>query len=229
MSLFRRVQAMLSHLDPLVRNVGYVIVALIVGAAATLLVTHFMSDSGDDDGGNQPVPPSSTSTATPSQPTVHSVNPLKKLASTDDFSDVDSHHEVTVHVTDDSLQSSVSGSPTLHTNGMFDFHKPTDECVVTQSTDFCFAGYSRSADIQYNVYFFKDIVHTNVLREASDIDSVNIDNVASSAFMSVPVDGHRNARMLGVAFSDSSGFLIVLPGSSGAGVEKNIAQDLSAQ
>ena len=153
-----------------------------------------------------------------------SENPISDLMTS--FPEVESS-EVEIEVDGQDITSSVNDSFTLSFSGM-DIEEASRTCVISDPEEYCFVADSSLGTIDYTVFFFKDVAHTRFFRGAYDIEQEYFGQEEAAAFMTIPF-GDDYRRILVVADSDSSGYVIFLPNNAIEADEERVLESLSVK
>lgn len=89
------------------------------------------------------------------------------------------------------------------------------ECVVNNPTDFCLSARSiDGTDQEVDVYFLKDGAHSRIFENPSNFNTVEVSGASSAGVMEVSLVGGQPTPVIGLVNSDSSGFMVALPGAT---------------
>lgn len=214
------------------------LIAATIAIAVVLLVVGYVVVGSITSSSNKDPEPTTTQTSTPaesptttSKPTETSVpssepkNPLMKDGL--DLPEVkDSKSAVTLEVKGTTISSSQSGSLSMTLADNTKLQKASTPCKVKDTLSYCLVATSQSGSQSFDYFYSRDIVHSKLLRDAQDVREVDIPNSASAAFATIQFGDQGNRRVLAIASSDSSGYLIVLPEGAGTSTEDTLVSEM---
>ena len=198
---------------------------LIVGYAIVVSVT---SDK------NTPPPPEQTTSQSPTPPSEASNAPPENESAsplvTDgiEFAEVASAKSpVTISVDGTTIKASQSGSPTLTLSDDSNVKAASSECKIKDTLSYCLVATTQFGAQSFSYFYSRDIAHSKMLRDASDVRQVEIDGAASAAFMTIDFGSQGPRRVLAIAAKDSSGYLVTLPEGSGTSTEGTLLKGIA--
>lgn len=199
----------------------------IVIVAAVLLLYVFVP-SGKE---NPPVDPPETTTEAP-DPTPTAVpgeepdSPLAKEGV--DFPEVEEASKpVEVNVKDTTISTSQPGTLSLVLHESSSVSPAADKCELQDANTYCLAATTRYGSQSFSYYYTRDIAHSRIFREGDDIRQVDLKGAESAAFVTIPFGDQGDRRVLAIASSDSSGYLVVLPNGSGTETEETLLEGIT--
>lgn len=202
-----------------------------LGAIATviavLLLYIFIPSGGEE----SPDPPPTTSEATPTpapsaDPGEEPISPLAKDGV--DFPEVEEASKpVEVNVKGTTISTSQPGTLSLVLSESNSVSAAADKCELQDAETFCLAATTRYGSQSFSYYYTRDIAHSRIFREGDDIRQVHLKGAESAVFVTIPFGEQGEQRVLAIASSDSSGYLIVLPKGSGTETEETLLESIT--
>ena len=88
------------------------------------------------------------------------------------------------------------------------------DCIVTNTSDFCYAGTVKIEDNTAQVYYLKDAAHSRFFENPENFKKVEVQGAEASATMNVSISSEEKQTILVVVFEDMSGVMITFDDNS---------------
>lgn len=208
-------------------TIAIAVVLLVVGYVVVGAITS-SSNNGPEPTTTQTSAPTPTTTSEPTKTSVPSSEPKNPLMKDGvDFPEVkDSKSAVTLDVKGTTISSSQSGSLSMTLGDNTKLQKSSTPCKVKDALSYCLVATSKSGSQSFDYFYSRDIVHSKLLRDAQDVREVDIPNSESAVFATIQFGDQGSRRVLAIASSDSSGYLIVLPEGAGTSTEDTLVSEM---
>lgn len=201
---------------------GAIVIVVVV------LLLYIFIPSGEE---TPPVdPPETTTEASATTPApVPGEEPQSPLAKDGvEFPEVeDASKPVVVSVKDTTISTSQPGTLSLVLEESSSVNPAADKCELQDAETYCLAATTRYGSQSFSYYYTRDIAHSRIFREGDDIRQVDLEGATSAVFVTIPFGDQGERRVLAIASSDSSGYLVVLPKGAGTETEETLLESIT--
>lgn len=212
------------------------LIAIGVALLILIVVLVYVLMPGGNNNSHEPTPSPESSTTTESAsptpttpeqaPTAEPDSPLLKDGV--NFPEVkDAKSDITMSVKGTQISVSQSGTPSLVLSDQSKVNAATDKCALKDTLTYCLIATTQFGSQSFDYFYTRDLVHSKLLRDSSNVRQVELDGSPSAAFMTIKFADQGERRVLAIAASDSSGYLIVLPEGAGTSTEDTLLSSIT--
>lgn len=88
-------------------------------------------------------------------------------------------------------------------------YNPSENCAVSEPTDFCLTGIIQDKSVEADIYYLKDAVHSRLFEGVTQYNPIQVPGSPAAGVLSMDIAGEKR-RTVAIANLDSSGWMIVV-------------------